>query len=68
MEQYIPYSRICDLFSRNLETYLQSRMMKRKPLTNSNEYPQVHLNIYFDMMSKIMNANKKICCVEIHQR
>ena len=23
MEQYIPYSLICDLFSRNLETYLQ---------------------------------------------
>ena len=23
MEQYIPYSFICDLFSRNLETYLQ---------------------------------------------
>ena len=23
MEQYIPYSLLCDLFSRNLETYLQ---------------------------------------------
>ena len=24
MEQYIPYSLICDLFCKNLETYLQS--------------------------------------------
>ena len=28
MEQYIPYSLICDLFSRNLETYLHSYIRK----------------------------------------
>ena len=28
MEQYIPYSLICDLFSRNLETYLYKLQLK----------------------------------------
>ena len=30
MEQYIPYSLICDLFSRDLETYLHCLSIQRR--------------------------------------
>ena len=35
MEHYIPYSLLCDLFSKNVEAYLQGQYHKRPSLCSS---------------------------------
>ena len=41
MEQYIPYSLICDLFSRNVETYLHVTVKELPPLIGTSIYKAV---------------------------
>ena len=41
MEQYIPYSLICDLFSRNVETHLHVTVKELPPLIGTSIYKAV---------------------------